>query len=450
MNANLEKLQKVMQNEGLSEIVINSFSNYYQQILDGVTGKLTKNDIDVPAKSNIKEYSELKDNSAENLSKLTVVKLNGGLGTSMGLKKAKSLLPVKDGYSFLDIIANQIIELRKKSGYQIPLLLMDSFNTSVDSLSALEKYTSLKIKDLPLDFLQNKFPKIRLDDLSFIDQKENKLNWNPPGHGDIYTSMAITGIVDKLIENGYEFLFVSNSDNLGAVVDNKILNYFADTKIPFMMEVCYRTEADKKGGHLAQDKNGQLLLRETAQCPENEIEEFQDTNKYKYFNTNNLWVNLIKLKEKLLENNNSLILPIILNKKVVNNIEVIQIETAMGSAIGVFENSQALVVDRNRFAPVKKTSDLLGIWSDAYILNENYQIELSEKCENAPIVDLDEQFYKSIDQLEERCKKGIPSLINAKRLTIKGDIYFGENVIINNEVTISSDKKMLVENKIYN
>jgi len=223
MNANLEKLQKVMQNEGLSEIVINSFSNYYQQILDGVTGKLTKNDIDVPAKSNIKEYSELKDNSAENLSKLTVVKLNGGLGTSMGLKKAKSLLPVKDGYSFLDIIANQIIELRKKSGYQIPLLLMDSFNTSVDSLSALEKYTSLKIKDLPLDFLQNKFPKIRLDDLSFIDQKENKLNWNPPGHGDIYTSMAITGIVDKLIENGYEFLFVSNSDNLNPIYDGSVL-----------------------------------------------------------------------------------------------------------------------------------------------------------------------------------------------------------------------------------
>ncbi|MEA1973473.1 MAG: UTP--glucose-1-phosphate uridylyltransferase, partial [Candidatus Cloacimonadota bacterium] len=385
-----------------------------------------------------------------NLNKLAVIKLNGGLGTSMGLKKAKSLLPVKDGLSFLDIIAKQILNIRQKSDVQIPLILMNSFNTSYDSLNELSKYDNLKINDIPLDFLQNKFPKILQKDLTFLDDQDKKLNWNPPGHGDIYITLAQTKLIETLLDKGYEYLFISNSDNLGAIIDNKILNYFAKENLPFMMEVCSRTEADKKGGHLAQTKEGQLLLRETAQCPKNEISEFEDVNIYKYFNTNNLWVNLKGLKYKLEINNNMMLLPLIMNKKIVNDKHIYQIESAMGSAISSFKRSQALIVPRSRFAPVKKTNDLLAIWSDAYNLDESYQIKLSDKCKRPPIVELDPKYYKNIDQMKNRFKKGIPSLVNAKKITVRGDVSFGENVIIEDEVIIQSKKPIFIKDKTFN
>lgn len=442
MKSCLAQFVEIMQNAGLNDLVIQSFSTYYYRILEGATGKISENEIEPPDETNIINYDNLQTPASSQLEKLAIIKLNGGLGTSMGLKKAKTLLKVKGDLNFLDIIARQILHLRGKSGKDIPLLLMHSFNTQTDSLSYLRKYSQLPLPHLPLDFVQNKFPKIRKDDLSPLQNENDNLNWNPPGHGEIYSVLASSGVLDKLLELGFEYAFISNSDNLGAVVDEKIFNYFAESKAPFLMEVCKRTEVDKKGGHLAQTKGGQLILRETAQCPDDESELFQNVNRYSYFNTNNLWVNLKALKQKLFETNNLLPLQFILNEKEVDGIKVFQLESAMGAAISVFKGSQAVVVHRDRFAPVKKTTDLLAIWSDAFRLTDEYKIVLDNGMISSPKIDLNEKYYKTIEQLQKHFKEGIPSLKKCRSLTVQGNVYFGKNVEIIGNVTITGNKKL--------
>ena len=429
-----------MNNEGLEDLVIQSFSNSYYKILEGATGKLTETEIEPPTKENIVNYNDLNPTNNSPLEKLAVIKLNGGLGTSMGLRKAKTLLKIKGENNFLDVIAQQILKLRQESGKDIPLILMHSFNTQKDSLSYLKKYSELALPQIPLDFLQNKFPKIKMSDLSPLYNESDDLNWNPPGHGEIYTALAISGVLDKLISNGFEYAFVSNSDNLGAVIDEKILAHFAEEKLPFMMEVCKRTEMDKKGGHLAQNKTGQLMLRETAQCPDDEAANFQDINRYSYFNTNNLWVNLKALKQRLYENRYLLPLTMILNKKEVDGEHVYQVESAMGAAISVFKNSRAIVVSRDRFAPVKKTNDMLAILSDVYELTPDFKLKLVNEYGKVPHIELNEEFYKDVNDFKKRFKDGIPSLKKCKSLIITEDVNFKKNVKIVGDVIITKER----------
>lgn len=447
MQDHIAELKSMMRQNGLDEIVIQTFINQYKKVQSGETGLIPEQSIRVPQSENLIDLNDLSNDSPSRLNKLVVVKLNGGLGTSMGLSKAKSLLPAKQGLSFLDIIALQIMELRKKSGMHTPLLFMNSFNTQADTLEKLAAFKELEVDGLPLDFLQNKFPKIKQIDLSPLDSDDEKQNWNPPGHGEIYTVLQISGILDLLLEKGYEYVFISNSDNLGAVVDNRILNYMAEANSPFLMEVCERTEMDKKGGHLAESFTGQLLLREVAQCPSDEIEAFQDIAKYKYFNTNNLWVNLIQLKKKLQDLDNLLILPLILNKKTVDGTEVYQFESAMGAAISSFTGSKAVVVERNRFIPVKKTNDLLAVWSDTYKLTPQYYLDLQNSYNCSPTINLDEAYFKTIDQLKERIMV-VPSLKDCRELSVKGNIYFGDNVIIKGSVTLQSSEKKVIADKV--
>ncbi|MBT5420700.1 MAG: UTP--glucose-1-phosphate uridylyltransferase [Candidatus Cloacimonetes bacterium] len=440
MKSHLNEFVQIMKNEGLEDLIIQSFSNSYYKILEGATGKLTESEIEPPANKNLTNYHDLKPAENSQLEKLVVIKLNGGLGTSMGLKKAKTLLKIKGENNFLDVIAQQILHLRRESSKDIPLILMHSFNTQKDSLSYLEQYKDLAIPHIPLDFLQNKFPKIKLSDLSPLKNANDNLNWNPPGHGEIYTALAISGVLDKLISNGFEYAFISNSDNLGAVIDEKILAHFAEEKLPFMMEVCKRTEMDKKGGHLAQSKKGQLMLRETAQCPDDEVELFQDINRYSYFNTNNLWVNLKALKQRLYENRYLLPLTMILNIKDVDGEQVYQVESAMGAAISVFKNSRAIVVNRDRFAPVKKTNDMLAILSDAYELTPDFKLKLVNEYTTVPHIELSEKYYKNINDFETRFKGGIPSLKKCKSLSISENVTFRNNVKIVGDVKITKER----------
>merc|ERR1719220_1486049 len=207
------------------------------------------------------------------------------------------------------------------------------------------------------------------------------------------------------------------------------------------MEVAVRTDADKKGGHLAKKKEGGgLLLRESAQCPEKDEKAFQDTKKYGFFNTNNLWVDLEALKGQFEKHGGSLPLPVMKNSKTVdprdkNSTKVLQLETAMGAAIGCFEGACAIRVPRSRFAPVKTTSDLLALRSDAYVLTEDFCIELAQQRAGVPPnIKLDSK-YKFVDAFEKMIYKGVPSLVNCNSLTIEGDIVFMENVIIKGDVT---------------
>ncbi len=252
------------------------------------------------------------------LDEAVVLKLNGGLGTSMGMTQAKSLIEAKDGLTFLDVLAKQVLELRRRSGARLPLVLMNSFRTQEESLDALSRHPDLE-SDVPPDFVQHKEPKIRVDDLMPVEWPDDpSLEWCPPGHGDLYTALLTSGMLEALLEHGYRYAFVSNSDNLGAVLEPRVLAWMAREEIPFVMEVTDRTEADRKGGHIASRKDGGYVLRETAQTPEEDLEALQDITRHRYVNTNNLWVDLASLGTVMRERDGVLGLPLIVNRKTVD------------------------------------------------------------------------------------------------------------------------------------
>jgi UTP--glucose-1-phosphate uridylyltransferase len=324
---------------------------------------------------------------------------------------------------------------------------MDSFHTHHESCAAIERYSQF-VQDVPLSFLQHKVPKIRKSDLTPASWPADKSKeWCPPGHGDIYAALSTSGTLEKLLAAGYEYAFISNSDNLGATLDISILGYFAAEQLPFLMEVADRTRADSKGGHLARRPDGQLILREIAQCPSDELEIFQDVARYRYFNTNNLWLHLPTLHQMLEERHGVLGLPLIRNEKPVDptdlkSFRVYQLETAMGSAIAIFEGAQAMRVPRARFVPIKKNSDLLVLWSDIYRLTEHRHLELAvdspNGSRNLPLVYLDDRYYQMINDMKARFPHGAPSLRECIELRVEGNVYFGKNVVIQGKVKITN------------
>ncbi len=423
---------------GLPPIFIDNFAYYYDRLCQGDEGLISEADImpvrNVPNAENLNFRTA--EVGSEAMHRTVIIKLNGGLGTSMGLREAKSLLVVKDDLTFLDIIARQAVDA------EVPLVLMNSFATDEDSLKLLSEYPELN-DGLPLSFLQNKEPKVVQADLSPVNWPDDpELEWCPPGHGDIYTALVTSGMLDHLLTRGVDYAFVSNADNLGAVLDPAILGFFVQSGAPFLMEVADRTPADRKGGHLAQQADGRLILRELAQCPADDVAAFQDIDRYRYFNTNNLWLHLPTLKRILIERNYRLKLPLILNSKNVDprdlkSTPVYQLETAMGSAISVFDGAQAIRVPRSRFAPVKRTDDLLAIRSDAYVLTPDYRVVLApERNDMPPDVSLDVDYYRLVAQLDERFAAGTPSLVDCGRLEIKGDFSFGQVVVVRGDVVL--------------
>ena len=302
-----------------------------------------------------------------------IIKLNGGLGTSMGMDKAKSLLPVREGRTFLDLIVDQVRHARAAYGVKLPLIFMNSFRTHDDTLAALAGYDDLAVDGLDLDFLQSQEPKLRADDLSPVKWPADP-SWSGARPAMVISTprWSASGVLDRLVSLGYRYASVSNSDNLGAAPDATIAGWFAASGAPYAAEICRRTAADRKGGHLAIRKaDQQLILRDTAQTSEEEMHYFTDEFRHPYFHTNNLWFDLQALARILKERNAVLGLPLIKNAKTVDpadpgSPEVIQIESAMGAAVEVFEGATAIGVGRDRFLPVKTTNDLLLLRSDVY------------------------------------------------------------------------------------
>ncbi len=441
-----EDFRTRMQREGLPDLAVETFRRYYDALRSGRTGLIPRDEI-APLEG-VPDAADLEGHRSAGtaaLDRCVVIKLNGGLGTSMGMTKAKSLLPVKDGRTFLDLIALQVLHLRRTHGARLPLVLMNSFRTREDSLAALAAHPELAC-DLPPDFLQHKVPKVRADDLAPASWPQDpEHEWCPPGHGDLYTALLTSGMLESLRKAGYRWAFVSNSDNLGAVPDPALLGFMAERATPFLMEVCPRTEAHRKGGHLARRRDGGLVLRELAQCPDDELDEFQDVSRHRFFNTNNLWVDLDALHAALDARSGVLELPMIRNEKTLDPTDssspkVYQLETAMGSAIEVFEGAEAVCVPGERFAPVKTTADLLALWSDAYRLAEDFRV-LSARDADAPtlVVELDASFYKRIDQLEARFPQGAPSLVRCRRFAVHGDVHFGRDVVAEGDVDVRAD-----------
>ncbi|KHN73329.1 UTP--glucose-1-phosphate uridylyltransferase [Toxocara canis] len=389
-------------------------------------------------------YSEVqmsevsKEMIAERLNKLVVVKLNGGLGTSMGCKGPKSVISVRNDLTFLDLTMQQIQHLNRTYDVNVPLVLMNSFNTDEDTQRLLRKYANVRV-DVH-SFCQSKYPRIFKESHMPVPRNVTDSDlegWYPPGHGNFYEAFYNSGLLDKFIEQGKQICFVSNIDNMGATVDLNILNFVAHGRggdpPEFVMEVTDKTRADVKGGTLIEYED-RIMLLEIAQVPKDYVDEFKSVSKFRIFNTNNLWVRLDAVKRVI--EKNELEMEVIVNPKHLEiGIDVVQLETAAGAAIKNFKGSCGVNVPRSRFLPVKKTSDLLLLMSNLYDIDSgSLTLSTLRSFPTTPLVKLGSSFDKVKDFLARF--QGIPDLLELDHLTVSGDVWFGKDVSLKGTVII--------------
>ncbi|KAI3628781.1 UGP1 [Malassezia furfur] len=399
--------------------------------------------IQPPAPNQVTPYGALPEaHDPSILNKLAVLKLNGGLGTTMGCTGPKSVIEVREGMTFLDMSVRQIEHLNGTYNVNVPFILMNSFNTDDDTARVIQKYANHNVEILT--FNQSRYPRINRDSLLPCPRSatSNKNLWYPPGHGDLFDAMNNSGLLDRLIALGKEYIFVSNVDNLGAVVDLNIYQHMIDTQAEFISEVTDKTKADVKGGTLI-DYEGTIRLLEIAQVPSEHVEDFKSIKKFKIFNTNNLWLNLKAIKRVL--ENDELDLEIIINHKSLDNGEpVIQLETAVGAAIKHFRGAKGVNVPRSRFLPVKSCSDLLLITSDLYRLEHGKLVmNPSRMFSQTPVVKLGDTF-KKVANYQKRFKS-IPEMIELDHLTVQGDVVFGRNIVLRGTVIIVANEGNKIE-----
>ena len=438
-----------MREKGMSETAINQFHRLYSVWQHEEASNWIRED-DVEPLEQVPNFHDVyetinHDKAVDAFAKTAFLKLNGGLGTSMGLECAKSLLPVRRHKArqmrFIDIIIGQVLTARTRLNVELPLTFMNSFRTSADTMKVLKHNRKFTQHEIPMEIIQHQEPKLVAATGEPVSFPENPdLEWCPPGHGDLFSTIWESGLLDVLEEHGFKYLFISNSDNLGARPSRTLAQHFENTGAPFMAEVATRTKADRKGGHIVRDKStGRLMLREMSQVHPNDKAAAQDIKKHPYFNTNSIWIRIDALKAKLAEYNGVLPLPVIRNKKTVNPTnpdteQVIQLETAMGAAIALFNGAICVQVDRMRFLPVKTTNDLFIMRSDRFHLTDNYEMEDGNYV--FPNVELDPRYYKNIHDFDERFPYAVPSLAAANSVTIQGDWTFGR------DVTMFADAKL--------
>jgi len=351
----------------------------------------------------------------------------------MGCVGPKSAIEVRQHQTFLDLTVKQIQHLSRETGVDVPLILMNSFNTHDDTLKLLEKYGLNKVNIMC--FNQSKYPRIERDSLLPVAKTTDgdQEDWYPPGHGDLYPSLFHSGLLEKLLAMGKEYIFVSNVDNLAATVDFRILKHMIKTDSQFIMEVTDKTRADIKGGTLIK-YFGKIKLLEVAQVPKQHVPEFQSIKKFKIFNTNNLWISLHAIQD-VVRSNALKDIDIIPNPKVVKGMNVLQLETAAGAAIQFFKNAHGINVPRSRFLPVKSTSDLFIVQSDLYFAKEGTLIMNPNRTfPTVPIVKLGNNFKNVSDFL--RRLGGKVNILELDQLTVSGDVTIGRDVVLKGTVII--------------
>ncbi|KAI9223389.1 UTP--glucose-1-phosphate uridylyltransferase family [Blastocladiella britannica] len=444
MSAELSKLINMLPEGERRDIYQAEMDNFFMLFNRYLADRATNQTLDwdkikSPAPEQIIPYAKLGKSSIESdpalLSKLAVLKLNGGLGTTMGCVGPKSAIDVRDGLTFLDLTVRQIEYLNTSNKVKVPLILMNSFNTDDETNRIVQKYLSHEV--VILTFNQSKFPRIFKDSLlpcvKHPDEDVSKGNWYPPGHGDVFESLENSGLLDKLLEEGKEWIFISNVDNLGATVDTSILKHMEASGAEFIMEVTDKTKADIKGGTLI-DYDGHVRLLELAQVPSEHVDDFKSIKKFKIFNTNNLWVSLKAIKRILMER--EMQLDVIVNPKTLPSGEkVVQLETAVGAAIKHFKGAHGINVPRWRFLPVKSTSDLFLVTSDLYHLDHGQLVMSRERMFGTiPIIKLGDHF-KKVSDYQARFR-GRPRILELDHLTVTGDVYFGSDVTLKGTVIV--------------
>ncbi|QIM21750.1 UTP--glucose-1-phosphate uridylyltransferase [Phycicoccus sp. HDW14] len=438
-----------MREAGVDDLAIRVFAHFHDQLAADVTGTIPEDTVEpLTDPPSLDDVRPPEDAVREALGRTVVVKLNGGLGTSMGVQGPKSALEVREGRTFLDVIAEQVLALRAEHDVAVPLLLMDSFRTRDASLAILGRHPGIELDGLPLDFLQSKEPKLRADDLFPVEHPADpELEWCPPGHGDVYVALRTTGLLDALRERGYRYLFLSNADNLGATCDGAVPAWMAAEGIPYVAEVSARTVNDRKGGQLVvRRSDGRLVLRDSAMVVPGEEGHFQDLERHRWFHTNNLWVDLDVLAARLDEHDGVLGLPIIVNRKTVDPVDpdstpVVQIESAMGAAVELFDGARAIAVPRSRFRPVKTTNELLLLRSDLYRVTDDGRVEATTDRPE-PYVDLGPE-YRLLDGFEARFPHGAPSLRDCTSLRVEADVTFGADVVCVGDVHLTGEPRTL-------
>ncbi|MFZ1285937.1 MAG: UTP--glucose-1-phosphate uridylyltransferase [Candidatus Phosphoribacter sp.] len=438
----LREAVRRMRARGIDEGAVRVFANYYRQLEAGASGTIPESTIEPLAGLPVLAGIAVNDaERAEALRRVVIVKLNGGLGTSMGLDGAKSALAVRDGLTFLDVIARQVLALRERYAAPLPILFMNSFHTQAETDAILAAYPQLAVEGLPLGFVQSAEPKLRADDLSPVDwPADPELQWCPPGHGEVYLSLQRTGLLDALRARGIRYAFLSNADNLGATCDPDIAAWLLREQAPYLAEVCERTVNDRKGGHLARRRSdGRTVLRDNAMVVPGEEHFFADETRHPTFHANNLWVDLDVVAGLLADRDGLLGLPIIVNHKTVDptdraSTQVIQVECAMGTAIEAIDGSRAMLVPRSRFRPVKTTNELTLVRSDLFRFDSDWQI-LATTDRPEPLVDLGPQF-SLVPDYERRFPAGVPSLRECTSLRVSGDVVFGGGVIARGDVLV--------------
>jgi UTP--glucose-1-phosphate uridylyltransferase len=441
-----------MQAAGAHPEAIRAFESAYDRLVSGHEAMLATAELepagDVPALDDLPEADP-----AQALADVAVIKLNGGLATSMGLQEPKSLVRARAGQSFLEIIVGQTLALRERHQVRLPLVLMNSEATREATNRALAALPDITHEGIAPDFMQSMIPKLDAERLGPVSwPPAPALEWCPPGHGDVYGALRRSGMLAALLEQGFRYAMISNADNLGSRLEPRIAAHLRRERIPFLMEVVQGTEADRKGGHIARRRaDGQLVLRETAQTPPEDEDSFRDYRRWRFYNTNNLWIDLEILAGTLAASDGVLELPLIVNRKTVDprdsqSTPVIQLESAMGAAIESFPGAGLLLVPRTRFVPVKTTDDLLVLRSDVYTLGPGSEVDpLPERALNLPYVALDSRYYKLLDRFEARFPDGPPSLRDAERLIVQGDVTFGADVVVRGAVTLREDDPTTLE-----
>ena len=440
--AALAEAQRRMRVQGAGTHTIGQFTTHFLAVAAGAQGLIPEDSIrPVDALPDLSAHEVDDEAAARALAYVAIVKLNGGLGTTMGLDGPKSVLLVRDGLSFLDIIVRQVRSLRARYAVSLPLAFMNSFRTRGDTLRALAAYPDLSVEGLSLDFVQGAVPKVASDTLAPVDwPTDPELEWCPPGHGDVFASLAESGMLERLVARGVRYVFISNADNLGATCDPAIASWVIEHDLPLVVEACRRTANDRKGGHFARRvEDGRLILRELAMVAPGEEGAFGDIARHRFFNANSLWVRVDVVAE--LASASGPALPVIVNRKTVDPTDptstpVLQLESAMGAAIESVDGAQALLVARDRFEPVKTTADLLLVRSDRYRITDHSTVE-SVATPPDTVVELGPEF-RLIDDFEARFPGGPPSLRHCTSLRIRGDVVVGENVTCLGDVDIDA------------
>ncbi|KAI1724492.1 UTP--glucose-1-phosphate uridylyltransferase domain-containing protein [Ditylenchus destructor] len=397
--------------------------------------RLVRPDVEIDYDS-LQDFDTFLKMSTESvINRVAVVKLNGGLGTTMGCKGPKSLIELRDGLSFLDFVLLQHTKLNQKYKSDVPLILVNSFNTNKETAEVLKSKPEALRKNVRT-FVQNRCPRIYADTLMPVPEYCNDRledGWYPPGHGNVFESLAQSGLLDQLLKEGREIAFFSNIDNTGACFDMRIAKAMCDGLADYIMEVTPKTEADIKGGTLI-ELNGSLMHLEMPQVPADKIDEFCSLKTFKMFNTNNIWVNLRAVKDKL----GQMTMEILANKKkLADGQNVIQLETSIGGAIRNFEKAISVRVNRRRFLPIKSTQELLALMSNCYYVDtEDYVVKLIASRSSQPLIKLSSEF-SSVDEFLRRFAS-IPDLSELKSLKVIGDVKFGKNVKLVGNCEISS------------